>query len=47
MNKFGVKIQGMENVDKMFKVLPKRTKNKIVPKALKRAAKPLIKAAKS
>ena len=47
MNKFGVNVKGLEDVNKMLKVLPKRTQNKIVPKALKRAAKPLIKAAKS
>ena len=47
MNKFGVHVKGLEDVNNMLKVLPKRTQNKIVPKALKRSAKPLIKAAKS
>lgn len=47
MNKFGLKVKGLKEIDKMLEELPKRTGNKIVPKALKRAAKPLIKAAKS
>jgi len=44
---FGVHIKGMEEVQAMFKVLPKRLNNKITPKALKKGAKVLIKAAKT
>lgn len=45
--KFAVTTKGMEEVQTMFKVLPKRTANKIVPKALKKAAKIVVKSAKS
>ena len=44
---FAVTTKGMEEVQVMFKVLPKRTANKIVPKALKKAAKVVVKSAKS
>lgn len=44
---FAVTTKGMEEVQTMFNVLPKRTANKIVPKALKRAAKVVVKSAKS
>ena len=47
MNKFGVNVEGMEEIQAMMKILPKRTNNKITPKALKRAGKVLIKAAKA
>lgn len=45
--RFGVKAIGLSEVDKMFKVLPKRIKNKIIPQALRFAAKPIIKSAKA
>lgn len=41
------KITGLDEVDKMFKVLPRRTKNKIIPKALRFGAKPIVKSAKA
>ena len=44
---FAVTTEGVKEVQTMFKVLPKRTANKIVPKALKRAAKVVVKSAKS
>ena len=47
MNKFGVNVEGMEEIQVMMKILPKRVNNKITPKALKRAGKVLIKAAKA
>lgn len=44
---FGAKVSGINEVDKMFKVLPRRTKNKIIPKALRFGAKPILKSAKA
>jgi len=44
---FGVKVVGLNEVDKMLKVLPKRTTNKIIPQALRFGAKPIIESAKA
>lgn len=44
---FGARTTGLSEVDKMFKILPRRTNNKIIPKALRFAAKPIVKSAKS
>lgn len=44
---FGATTKGMDELQVMFKILPKRTQTKIVPKALKRAAKIVVESAKS
>lgn len=42
--KFGVITKGVNELDRLLKVLPKRTNNKIIPMALKFGAKPVVKA---
>lgn len=44
---FGAKTTGLNEVDKMFRVLPKRVKNKIITKALRFGAKEIVKRAKA
>lgn len=44
---FGVTTTGLNEVDRMFKVLPKRVGNKIMPKALRFGAKAIVRSAKA
>jgi len=47
MAELGAVTTGLKELDRMFKILPKRVNNKIIPKALRFAAKPIVKSAKS
>lgn len=39
---FGASVGGLNELDKLFKVLPRRTKNRIIPGALKAGGKPVV-----
>lgn len=44
MGNFGASVTGLDELDRLLKVLPKRTKNKIIPSALRAGGTPIVKA---